>query len=298
LLIAGAEVTQVAEKAAGIPCLRQVLCAQAPYYARPGAENLTALLQSLAAHYAYVIVAATVRGKAILPRLGALLDVAPVSDVMRIVNDDTFERLTHAGNVQQRVQSAAPVKLLSIRASAFRPVRDSQPPAPIVAIDAAADLGLSRVEARTVSSGRDGLPALSRARVVVCGGKGFESADDFYALLTPLAETLGAALGATRVLVEAGVHNKLQIGQSGVAVAPDLYLALGLSGAVQHVAGIRNSRCIVAINRDPQAPIFAYADYGLLGDVYSVVPQLTQALRPFTSRRGECMAGVGIRPSP
>ena len=278
LLVAGQDCLPVARAAACLAGVSKVLCAQAPYYAQPTSENMAVLLQQLSSQYSYVLLAATAHGKAILPRLAALLDMSPVSNVVRVINADTFERPIHAGNLLASVRCMEPIRLLSICPSAFKPIVRTQPAAEIVNVAVAEDLGLSRVEMQIDHTAQGNRPDLASARVVVSGGRGFETAEDFHRLLGPLADRLNAALGATRAIVDAGVKNNLQLGQSGISVAPDLYIAIGLSGAIQHTSGIKNSKCIVAINKDQHAPICQFADYVLIADLYEAIPALTAAL--------------------
>ena len=286
VLVAGQDCTAVAEAVASIAGVTEVLCAQASYYVQPTAENLAALLVRLAPGYSYIVAAATARGKSVLPRLAALLDVAPVTDVVRIIDANTFERPVHAANLLSTVRCLESVCVLGIRASAFGPNSTAQIPAPLVFIPAAEDTGLSRVERRLYKTKQSNRPELASARAVISGGGGFGSAENFHHLLDPLAEKLGAALGATRVAVEAGVANDCQVGQSGRTVAPELYIAIGLSGAIQHMSGMKNSKCIVAINLDAQAPICQQADYVLIADLNEAVPALTDALNVLDSAQG------------
>jgi electron transfer flavoprotein alpha subunit len=279
VLVVGNDCATVVDSVARIAGVSKVLCAQASYYAQPTSENLAELLHGLAPHYTYVMTAASVQGKAVLPRLAAMLDLAPVSDINRIVDRNTFERHTHAGNLLATVQCNESILLLSICPSFFKPVHEAQKATQIEQIPPASDTGLSCVELRDNPPTIEGKPSLANARVVVGGGKGFDSVEDFYKLLNPLADQLHAALGATRALVDAGVPNSMQIGQSGLSIAPDLYFAIGLSGAIQHLSGIKNSKCIVAINRGSREPICQHADYILLGDLVKIIPELTEAFK-------------------
>ncbi|MDP1525244.1 MAG: FAD-binding protein [Rhodocyclaceae bacterium] len=276
VLVAGHDASAAAALAATVQGVTKVLHADAPYYGEQTAENLAVLVQSLAGVYRHVLAPATSFGKNLLPRVAALLDVAPLSDVCGIVSPDTFVRPIYAGNALATVQSADPIKVITVRPTAFAPADDGAG-APIEAIDAGPDLGLTQVQSRALSA--SARPDLSAAKVVVAGGRGLVSGEHYRSLLEPLADKLNAALGASRAAVDAGfVSNDHQVGQTGKVVAPELYLAIGISGAIQHLAGMRDSRIIVAINKDPDAPIFQVADYGLVGDLFKLVPELTEAL--------------------
>lgn len=278
LLVAGHDAGAVATSAAAVQGVSKVLHADAPHYGEQGAENLAVLVQSLAGAYRHVLAPATSFGKNLLPRVAALLDVAPLSDVCGIVSPDTFVRPIYAGNALATVQSADPVKLLTVRPTAFAAADDRDGAgAPIEGIAAGPDLGLMQVTTRVLST--SARPDLGAAKVVVAGGRGLVSGAHYRTLLEPLADKLNAALGASRAAVDAGfVSNDHQVGQTGKVVAPELYLAIGISGAIQHLAGMRDSRIIVAINKDADAPIFQVADYGLVGDLFKLVPELTEAL--------------------
>lgn len=278
VLLAGEGGDVLAQQTAAVKGVGSVLLADAPYYAVPSAENMAALIADRARGYTHVLGASSIIGKAILPRAAALLDVAPVSDVIRILDAHTFVRPVHAGSLLATLRSDEPVIVLGIRCSEFdAPFPDSQLPAPIVKIKALPDNGLSFVEARILRNPDQ--PQLTSARVVVSGGRGFETPEDFQRLLEPLAKELNAAIGATREIVDAGVPNEYQVGQSAHTVAPELYLAIGLSGASQHVCGMKGSKVIVAINRDEHAPICQIADYVLVGNLYRQIPRLTEALK-------------------
>jgi len=238
-------------------------------------ENLAALIAAHATAYTHLLLPTTAFGKSLAPRIAALLDVAPISDVIRIVSPDTFVRPIYAGNAEATVQSADALKVLTVRTSAFE---TSASPPTFITFPAAPDLGLSKrvCQKPTPQSGR---PDLATAKIVVAGGRGLASTDQYHQLLEPLADKLNAALGATRAAVDAGfVSNSLQVGQTGKIVAPDLYIAIGISGAIQHLAGMKDSKIIVAINKDPEAPIFEFADYGLVADLFQAIPELTQTL--------------------
>ena len=277
LLVVGQDCAAVAAAAAGIAGVSRVRCCDAPHYADLGAENLAALLASLAAEYSHLLAPASALGKSVMPRLAGLLDVPQASEIIDVLAPDTFVRPIYAGSVLTTVRLPAGVKLATVRATAFEPAGAAATPAPVEALAAGPDLGLSRVLGRELNvSAR---PELTAASVVVAGGRGLASGENFHALLEPLADRLGAALGASRAAVDAGyVSNDLQVGQTGKVVAPLLYIAVGISGAIQHLAGMKDSRVIVAINKDPEAPIFQVADYGLVGDLFTLVPELTAAL--------------------
>ena len=277
LLVVGQDCAAVAAAAAGIAGVSRVRCCDAPHYADLGAENLAALLASLAAEYSHLLAPASALGKSVMPRLAGLLDLPQASEIIDVLAPDTFVRPIYAGSVLTTVRLPAGVKLATVRATAFEPAGAAATPAPVEALAAGPDLGLSRVLGRELNvSAR---PELTAASVVVAGGRGLASGENFHALLEPLADRLGAALGASRAAVDAGyVSNDLQVGQTGKVVAPQLYIAVGISGAIQHLAGMKDSRVIVAINKDPEAPIFQVADYGLVGDLFTLVPELTAAL--------------------
>ena len=277
LLVVGQDCAAVAAAAAGIAGVSRVRCCDAPHYADLGAENLAALLASLAAEYSYLLAPASALGKSVMPRLAGLLDLPQASEIIDVLAPDTFVRPIYAGSVLTTVRLPTGVKLATVRATAFEPAGAAATPAPVEALAAGPDLGLSRVLGRELNvSAR---PELTAASVVVAGGRGLASGENFHALLEPLADRLGAALGASRAAVDAGyVSNDLQVGQTGKVVAPQLYIAVGISGAIQHLAGMKDSRVIVAINKDPEAPIFQVADYGLVGDLFTLVPELTAAL--------------------
>lgn len=278
VLVAGHEASAAAASAAAVQGVTKVLHADAPHYRDQTAENLAVLVQAIAGAYRHVLAPATSFGKNLLPRVAALLDVAPLSDVCGIVSPDIFVRPIYAGNALATVQSADPVKLVTVRPTAFAAADDRDGAgAPIEGIAAGPDLGLTQVTTRVLST--SARPDLGAAKVVVAGGRGLASGEHYRSLLEPLADKLNAALGASRAAVDAGfVSNDHQVGQTGKVVAPELYLAIGISGAIQHLAGMRDSRIIVAINKDADAPIFQVADYGLVGDLFKLVPELTKAL--------------------
>ena len=276
VLVAGMDCTPAARQAAALQGVARVRMADAPHYAAQTAENLAALVMANAAGYSHILAAAGSVGKEVLPRVAALLDVDQVSEVCAVLSADTFVRPIYAGNALETVQSADPVKVLTVRASAFEPAGDGNE-AEVEVIPAVPDAGLSELLAsHTKGSDR---PDLGVARIVVAGGRGLGSAENFARLLGPLADRLGAALGASYGAVSAGyVGNELQVGQTGKIGAPGLYIAVGIAGAIPHLAGIKDARVIVAINKDPEAPIFKLADYGLVADLFEAVPALLREL--------------------
>jgi len=279
VLVAGGSCAAVAQAAAALAGVTQVLHADAAHYEAHLAENLAELVQSRVrsdAAYTHVLAPATAFGKNVLPRVAALLDASQVSDVIAIESADTFVRPFYAGNALARVQSKDAIKVLSIRTTAFDPV-GAGGTAVIETLAAATDLGLSRLVGREVVKLER--PELSAASIIVSGGRGLGAAEKFHAVLEPLADKLGAALGASRAAVDAGyAPNDYQVGQTGKIVAPQLYVAVGISGAIQHLAGMKDSKVIVAINKDAESPIFQVADYGLVGDLFVEVPELVAAL--------------------
>ena len=276
VLVAGSACAAAAEAAARIAGVARVLLADAPHLAAQTAENVAELVRGLAEGYGHVLAAATSAGKNLLPRVAALLDVAQISDIVAVESADTFVRPIYAGNALATVRSADPVKVVTVRATAFEAAGEGGRAA-IEAIAAGADLGLAALVSREiVPSAR---PELGAAKIVVSGGRGVGSGENFRALLEPLADKLGAALGASRAAVDAGyVPNDYQVGQTGKIVAPQLYIAVGISGAIQHLAGMKDSKVIVAINVDPDAPIFQVADYALVGDLFALVPELSASV--------------------
>ncbi|QID17516.1 electron transfer flavoprotein subunit alpha/FixB family protein [Nitrogeniibacter mangrovi] len=276
LLVAGSGCGAVAEAGARLAGVGRVLVADAGHYAEHGAENLAALVVARAGGYSHILAPASTFGKNLLPRVAATLDVAQISDIIAVESADTFKRPIYAGNAIATVQSADPVKLITVRTTAFEAVGEGGSAA-VEAIDAAADTGLSALVGRELTKSER--PELGAASVIVSGGRGVGSSENYHALLEPLADKLGAALGASRAAVDAGyVPNDYQVGQTGKIVAPQLYVAVGISGAIQHLAGMKDSKVIVAINKDEEAPIFQVADYGLVADLFEAVPALTAAL--------------------
>ena len=276
LLVAGAGCRAAAEQAAKIAGVAKVLLADAPEYAHGLAENLAPLVVTLAAGYSHVLVTATTFGKNLLPRAAALLDLQQISDVVKIVSADSFVRPIYAGNGLATVQSADRIKLLTVRSTAFEAAKAEGGSAAVETVPAAGDAGLSRFVKQEVSKSER--PELSSARIVISGGRGMQAAENFH-LLEEVADRLGAAVGASRAAVDAGFKpNEFQVGQTGKVVAPDLYIAVGISGAIQHLAGMKDSKVIVAINKAEEAPIFAVADYGLVADLFTAVPELKAEL--------------------
>jgi electron transfer flavoprotein alpha subunit len=275
VLIAGADCGAAAEAAAGVAGVAKVLVADAPHLRDGLPENVAAQALAVAAPYSHILAPATAYGKNILPRVAARLDVGQISEITRVVSTDTFERPIYAGNAIATVQSSDPVKVITVRATGFE-AAGTEGTAVVERIAPVADSGKSTFVSREVA--KSDRPELTAARAIVSGGRGIGSADNFK-VLEPLADKLGAAMGASRAAVDAGfVPNDWQVGQTGKIVAPQLYIAVGISGAIQHLAGMKDSKTIVAINKDPEAPIFSVADYGIVGDLFEIVPQLAAAL--------------------
>jgi electron transfer flavoprotein alpha subunit len=275
LVMAAADngLSQAASQVAGI---EKVFVSTAPHFAGDLAENLAPVVVGLAPNYTHIFIPATSFGKNLLPRVGALLDIAPISEISSVESPDTFKRPVYAGNAIATVQTAEKIKLCSVRATAFEAAPAIGGSAAIEQLPAPADSGLSKYVGSELSKSER--PELTAARVVISGGRGLQSGENFK-MLEKLADKLGAAIGASRAAVDAGyVPNDYQVGQTGKVVAPDLYIAIGISGAIQHLAGMKDSKVIVAINKDPDAPIFSVADYGLVGDLFQIVPELTAAL--------------------
>lgn len=276
VLVAGANARAVADQAAQAAGVAKVLLADAPQLADGLAENVAAQVLAVASGYSHILFPATASGKNVAPRVAVKLDVAQISDIIGVESADTFQRPIYAGNAIATVQSADPVKVITVRTTGFDAVAAQGGSAAVEDVAAVADSGLSSFVGREVA--KSDRPELAGARVVVSGGRGLGSAENFK-ILDPLADKLGAALGASRAAVDAGyAPNDWQVGQTGKIVAPQLYVAVGISGAIQHLAGMKDSKVIVAINKDAEAPIFGVADYGLVGDLFQVVPELTSAL--------------------
>jgi electron transfer flavoprotein alpha subunit len=275
VLVAGFNCATAANEAATIAGVGKVLVADNVAYEHQLAENIAALVAELGKNYSHILTAATTTGKNFLPRVAALLDVAQISDVIAIESADTFVRPIYAGNAIATVKSADAIKVLTVRPAAFAAAKTGNA-APVEAVAAVHDLGVSAfVSAELTKSER---PELTAARVVISGGRGMQNGENF-ALLNGIADKLNAAIGASRAAVDAGfVPNDMQVGQTGKIVAPELYIAVGISGAIQHLAGMKDSKVIVAINKDAEAPIFQVADYGLVADLFTVLPELEQQL--------------------
>jgi electron transfer flavoprotein alpha subunit len=276
VLVAGVNLDAPAQLAAKLPGVAKVLKAEAPALDHLMAEPTAALLVSLAPAYDHLLAATTAVGKNVMPRVAALLDVQPISDIAEVVDADTFVRPIYAGNGMATVKSADTRKVITVRAASFDPVAAEGGSAPIEAAAIPELPGVSKFVSAELSKSER--PELTAARVVISGGRGMQSGDNFK-LLEPIADKLGAAVGASRAAVDAGfVPNDYQVGQTGKIVAPDLYVAVGISGAIQHLAGMKDSKVIVAINKDEEAPIFQVADYGLVADLFTALPELAAEL--------------------
>jgi len=276
VLVAGSGCAAVAEAAAKIPGVAKVRLADDAAYAHGLAENVAPLLVKLAPDYSHILAPATTAGKNLMPRVAALLDVMQISDISAVEAADTFVRPIYAGNALATVQSKDPIKVITVRGTAFPPVEAAGGSAAVEPVETTGSAGLTEfVRAELSKSER---PELTSARVIISGGRGMQSGENFR-LLESVADKLGAAVGASRAAVDAGfVPNDYQVGQTGKIVAPELYIAVGISGAIQHLAGMKDSKVIVAINKDEEAPIFQVADYGLVGDLFKVVPELDEEL--------------------
>lgn len=276
VVVAGSGVTSVADQAAKLDGVTKVLIADAPHLANGLAEEVSALLVKLMSSYDVLIAPATASGKNILPRVAALLDVMQISDVTAVKGPDTFERPIYAGNALQTVKSSDPKKVITARTAAFAAVGEGGN-AVVETIDVPAAVGLSSFKGAELT--KSDRPDLSSARIIISGGRGLQSGDNFKTLIEPVADKLGAAIGASRAAVDAGfVPNDMQVGQTGKVVAPELYIAVGISGAIQHLAGMKDSKIIVAINKDEEAPIFQVADFGLVADLFQALPELAAEL--------------------
>ncbi|MHB9834496.1 electron transfer flavoprotein subunit alpha/FixB family protein [Paraburkholderia terrae] len=277
VLVAGHNAQGAADAAAKVAGVSKVLLADAPQLAAGLAENVEATVLNIAKDYSHILASATAYGKNIAPRIAAKLDVAQISEITAVVSADTFERPIYAGNAIATVQSLDPIKVITVRATGFDPVATEGGSASIEKIDAAPDAGISQFVSREAT--KLDRPELTSANVIVSGGRGLGSGENYTQVLEPLADKLGAAMGASRAAVDAGyVPNDYQVGQTGKIVAPQLYIAVGISGAIQHLAGMKDSKVIVAINKDEEAPIFSVADYGLVGDLFAAVPSLVAEL--------------------
>ena len=278
VLVAGHQVADAAKAAAQIAGVAKVLHADAAHLADFLAENVAALVVSLAKGYSHILAPATSNGKNVMPRVAALLDVQQISDIVAVEGADAFVRPIYAGNALATVKSKDAIKIITVRTTAFDAVAASGGSAKVEAVSPPADAGLSAFVGREVSKSER--PELTAAKIIVSGGRGMGSGVNFTKVLEPLADKLGAAMGASRAAVDAGfVPNDWQVGQTGKIVAPDLYIAVGISGAIQHLAGMKDSRVIVAINKDEEAPIFQVADYGLVGDLFQLVPTVVEELK-------------------
>jgi electron transfer flavoprotein alpha subunit len=276
VLVAGQGIGGAADAASKIAGVSKVLVADNAVYAHQLAENMALLIAELGKGYQYILSAANANGKNYMPRAAALLDVSQISEIVEVVSGDTFKRPIYAGNVIATVQSTDPIKVITVRTTGFDPVAATGGSAAVESVAFAQDAGVSAfVKEELAKSDR---PELTAAKIVVSGGRGMQNGENFKLLYT-LADKLGAAVGASRAAVDAGfVPNDMQVGQTGKIVAPDLYIAVGISGAIQHLAGMKDSKTIVAINKDGDAPIFQVADYGLVADLFQAVPELEQAL--------------------
>ena len=277
VLVAGAGCAPVAQQAAQVAGVTKVLHADAPVLAEFLAENVAAQVLAAASSYTHVFFPSTSNGKNVAPRVAAKLDVGMVSDITKVISPDTFERPIYAGNAIATVQSTDAKKVATVRTTAFDPASASGGSAPVESVAAVADSGSSAFVGKEIA--KSDRPELTAAKIIVSGGRAMGSSDKFNEVLTPLADKLGAALGASRAAVDAGyAPNDWQVGQTGKIVAPQLYVACGISGAIQHLAGMKDSKVIVAINKDEEAPIFSVADYGLVADLFVAVPELVKQL--------------------
>ena len=277
VLVAGENAGAAAQAAAAVAGVAKVLHADGAALGAGLAENLTAQVLALAGNYSHIVFPATSNGKNVAPRVAAKLDVAQITDVIKVVAADTFDRPVYAGSAIATVQTADAVKVLTVRTTAFDPAAATGGAAAVESIAAVADTGKTAFVSRELA--KNDRPELTAAKIVVSGGRALGSAEQFNAVMSPLADKLGAALGASRAAVDAGyAPNDLQVGQTGKIVAPQLYVAAGISGAIQHLAGMKDSKVIVVINKDAEAPIFSVADYGLVADLFTAVPELTAAL--------------------
>jgi electron transfer flavoprotein alpha subunit len=278
VLVAGQGAGDAARAASQIAGVKKVLHAEAPHLGDFLAENVSSVVVSLGKNYSHILAPSTSNGKNILPRVAALLDVQQISDIVAVEGADTFVRPIYAGNALATVKSKDAIKVITVRTTAFDAVSASGGSAQVESVPAPADSGLSSFISKEVSKSER--PELTSAKIIVSGGRGMANGENFAKVLEPLADKLGAAMGASRAAVDAGfVPNDWQVGQTGKIVAPDLYVAVGISGAIQHLAGMKDSRVIVAINKDEEAPIFQVADYGLVGDLFQLVPALVEELK-------------------
>lgn len=276
VLVAGNQCAAAAEAAAKVAGVAKVLVADNAAYAHQLAENVSLLVAELGKAYSHILAPATSNGKNILPRVAALLDVAQISEITAVISADTFQRPIYAGNVIATVQSSDAIKVLTVRTTGFDPVAAEGGSAAVEAVAVVKDAGVSSFVGEEIA--KSDRPELTAAKIVISGGRGMQSGDNFH-MLESIADKLGAAVGASRAAVDAGfVPNDMQVGQTGKIVAPELYIAVGISGAIQHLAGMKDSKVIVAINKDEEAPIFQVADYGLVADLFVALPELEKAL--------------------
>src|SRR5437867_1374095 len=277
VLVAGANAGAAVAAAGRIAGVAKVLHADGPQFEHGLAENVAAQVLAIAGSYSHLLFPATAAGKNVAPRVAAKLDVGQISDIVKVASPETFERPIYAGNAVATVQSLDAIKVITVRTTGFDPAAADGGSAIVESIDATADSGKSRFVGSEIA--KNDRPELTAAKIIVSGGRALGSSDKFNEVLTPLADKLGAALGASRAAVDAGyAPNDWQVGQTGKIVAPQLYIACGISGAIQHLAGMKDSKVIVAINKDPEAPIFSVADYGLEADLFTAVPELVKAL--------------------
>jgi electron transfer flavoprotein alpha subunit len=277
VLVAGANAAGAAKAASQIAGVAKVLHADGAQFEHGLAENVAAQVLAIASNYSHILFPATASGKNVAPRVAAKLDVAQISDITKVDSPDTFERPIYAGNAIATVQSADATKVITVRTTGFDPAAASGGSAGVETVNAVGDAGKSSFVGQEIA--QNDRPELTAAKIIVSGGRALGSSEKFQEVLTPLADKLGAAIGASRAAVDAGyAANDLQVGQTGKIVAPQLYVALGISGAIQHLAGMKDSKVIVAINKDPEAPIFSVADYGLEADLFQAVPELVKAL--------------------
>ena len=276
LLIAGHHAKSVIEKASGTKHLTKIITADNPAYEHQLAENLASLIAEMANDYSHILAPASTFGKNLMPRLAALLDVGQLSDITEVISEDTFKRPIYAGNAFATVKSLDPIKVITVRTTAFDAATAGEDEVPLSQCDIVIDAGQSQfIKQELTKSER---PELTSARIVISGGRGLQSGENFK-MLEDLADRLNAAIGASRAAVDAGfVPNDYQVGQTGKIVAPELYIAIGISGAIQHLAGMKDSKIIVVINKDPDAPIFQISDYGIVGDLFEIVPEFTRAI--------------------
>ena len=277
ILVAGSGAKAVADEAAKIEGVAKVLLADAPAYEHGLAEPLAALIVSLAGGYDAIVAPATTAGKNVMPRVAALLDVMQISEIIKVISPDTFERPIYAGNAIQTVKSKDAKKVITVRTSTFQATPHGASAAPVETATAAADPAISSFVGEELSKSER--PELTSARIIISGGRAMQNRENFTKYIEPVADKLGAAMGASRAAVDAGyAPNDWQVGQTGKVVAPELYIAVGISGAIQHLAGMKDSKVIVAINKDEEAPIFQVADYGLVADLYQALPELAEEL--------------------